>query len=139
MLLQSGPPTLRLTFRKLRWFRGGQSSGIIYHIQACPTCWRSLAGEPSSSAALMHDLSYFIRLYGYVAVPLPGCIIPLTRISRTSHPLAYRQISTRTDYYKYSFYPLTDVQRNYLPASVATLADLDGFKRAVGQVYHSKH
>ena len=49
--------------------------------------------------------------------------------------VVYGQISTRTDYYKYSFYPFTVVQWNYL---VATLTDLDGFKRAVSQVFHSK-
>ena len=42
-------PTLKMTFRKLRWFRGGRlggSSGIIPYINSCQTCWRSLAGEP---------------------------------------------------------------------------------------------
>ena len=128
MLLQSGILTFKMTFRKLRWITVGRLGGslrIIRPVQACQTCWRSLAGKPSSGGALI--------IYGHVAVPLPGYVILLTRISRTSDPLAYRQISTRIDYCKCSFYPLTVVQWNHLPASVATLTDLDSFKRAVSQ------
>ena len=77
-------------------------------------------------------------IYGYVAISLSSYVIPLPRASPTSHPLAYRQISTRTDYYKYSFYPLAIVQWNSLPAPITTLTDLDSFKRAVCQVCHSK-
>ena len=92
--------------------------------------WRNLE-QPRSDSGLV--LFYKI-VYGYVALPLPSYVIPHPRASRTSHPLAYRQISTRTHYYKYSFYPLTVVQWNSLPASIATLTDLNSFKRAVCQV-----
>ena len=82
---------------------------------------------------------FYKIIYGYVAVPLPTYVIPLSRTSwRTTHSLAYRQIYTRTDYYKYSFYPLTVVQWNHLPPHIATLTNLDSFKQAVSQVCHSK-
>ena len=81
---------------------------------------------------------FYKIVYGYVAVPLPTYVIPLTRTSRTSHPLAYRQLCAGTDYYKYSFYPLAVVQWNNLPVPVATLTSLDSFKEAVSQVCHSK-
>ena len=81
---------------------------------------------------------FYKIIYGYVAIHLPSYVIPLTRVSWTSHPLAYRQISTETKYYKYSFYPLRVVQWNSLPVSVATLTDIDSLKRAVCQVCHSK-
>ena len=96
--------------------------------------WRTLEQRRTDSRLIL----FYKIIYGYVSIPLPSYVIPLPRASRTSHPLAYRQISTRTDYYKYSFYPLTVVQWNSLPASIATLTDLDSFKRAVCQVCHSK-
>ena len=94
--------------------------------------WRNLEQQRSDSRLVL----FYKIVYGYVAVPLPSYVIPHPRASRTPHPLAYRQISTRTDYYKYSFYPLTVVQWNSLPASIATLTDLNSFKRAVCQVCH---
>ena len=96
--------------------------------------WRTLEQRRTDSRLVL----FYKIIYGYVAIPLPSYVIPLPCASRTSHPLAYRQISTRTDYYKYSFYPLKVVQSNSLPSSIATLTDLDSFKRAVCQVCHSK-
>ena len=46
-------------------------------------------------------------VFGYVAILLLSYTLPRPAASHTSHPLAYRQISTRTDYSKYSFYSLT--------------------------------
>ena len=91
--------------------------------------WRTLEQRRTDSRLIL----FYKIIYGYVAIPLPSYVIPLPRASRTSHPLAYRQISTRTDYYKYSLYPLTVVQWNSLPASIATLTDLDSFVRCATQ------
>ena len=97
--------------------------------------WRTLEQRRADSRLVL----FYKIIYGYVAVPLPTYVIPLSRTSRrTTHSLAYRQIYTRTDYYKYSFYPLTVVQWNHLPPYIATLTNLDSFKQAVGQVCHSK-
>ena len=73
---------------------------------------------------------FYKIVYGYVAVPLPTYVILLTRTSRTSHPLAYRQLYAGTDYYKYSFYPLAVVQWNNFAVPIATLTSLDSFKEA---------
>ena len=82
---------------------------------------------------------FYKIIYGYVAVPLPTYVIPLSRTSRRTTPsLAYRQLYTRTNYYKYSFHPLTVVQWNHLPPHIATLTNFDSFKQAVSQVCHSK-
>ena len=59
--------------------------------------WRNLKQRHSDSRLVL----FYKIVYGFVAVPLPSYVIPLPHASRTSHPLAYRQISTRTDYYKY--------------------------------------
>ena len=92
--------------------------------------WRTLEQRRSDSRLVL----FYKIIHCYVAVPVPSYFIPLTRISRTSHPLAYRQIFSRTDYYKYSFYPLTVDRWNHLPAAVAPLTDLDSFQKAVSQV-----
>ena len=143
-LLQYGTPTLRMTYKKIesvqrraaRWVLGDYSPYSSVTDMIGKLGWRTLEQGPTDSRLIL----FYKIIYGYVAihVPLPSYVIPLPRASRTSHPLAYRQISTRTDYYKYSFYPLTVVQWNNLPASIATLTDLDSFKGAVCQVCHSK-
>ena len=141
-LLQYGTPTLRKTYKKnesvkrrvARWVLVDYSSYSSVTDMIGKLGWRTLEQRRTDSRLIL----FYNIIYGYVAIPLPSYVIPLPRASLTSHPLAYRQISTRTDYYKYSFYPLTVVQWNSLPASIATLTDLDSFKRAVCQVCHSK-
>ena len=68
--------------------------------------WRTLEQRHTDFRLVL----FYKIVYGYVAVPLPTYVIPLTRTSRISHPLAYRQLCAGTDYYKYSFYPLAVVQ-----------------------------
>ena len=68
---------------------------------------------------------FFKILHGLVAVPLPDYIQHSTRISRYCHSMTFRQVSTSTDYYKYSFFPLAIVQWNALPQSVACLQSLE--------------
>ena len=96
--------------------------------------WRTLEQRRTDSRLVL----FYKVIYGYVAIPFPSYVITLPRDSRTSHPLAYRHIFTRTYYYKQLFYPLAVVQGNSLPAAIATLTDLDSFKRAVCQVCNSK-
>ena len=141
-LLQYGILTLRMTYKKIesvqrraaRWVLGDYSPSSSVTDMIGKLGWRTLEQRRTDSRLIL----FYKIIYGYVAIPLPSYVIPLPRASRTSHSLAYRQISNRTDYYKYSFYPLTVVQWNSLPASIATLTDLDSFKRAVCQVCHSK-
>ena len=98
--------------RAARWVLGDYSLYSSVSVMLEKLSWRTLE-QRCTDARLV--LLYKI-IYGYVAVPLPGYVTILTRISRTSHPLVYRQIPTRTDYYKCSFYPLTVVQWNHLSA-----------------------
>ena len=51
--------------RAARWVLGDYSP-----YSRCQSCWRNLAGEPSSSGALMHDWSYYIRLYMAMSLSL---------------------------------------------------------------------
>ena len=45
---------------------------------------------------------FFKIVHGLVAVPLPDYIQHSNRISRYCHSMTFRQVSTSTDYYKYS-------------------------------------
>ena len=47
--------------------------------------WRTLEQRSADSRLVL----FYKIIDGYVAVPLPSYIIPLTRVSRTSHPLTY--------------------------------------------------
>ena len=120
--------------RAARWVLGDYSPYSSVSDMLRRLGWRTLEQRRADSRLVL----FYKIVHGYVAVPLPSYVIPLTRISRTSHLLAYRQICARTDYYKYSFFPLTVVQWNSLPAPIATLTDLDSFKQAVSQVCHIK-
>ena len=57
--------------------------------------------------------------------------------TRQSHYMKYRQISTRTDSYKFSFFPSTIPVWNSLPASVAETPSLVSFKKGLSP-YPSK-
>ena len=71
-----------------------------------------------------------------VAIPLTDYLTPNRRQSKFIHPLAYRQISTTTNYCKYSFFPRTAVHWNALPISIVMLPTVSQFSHAVCQVVH---
>ncbi|MCG8032702.1 MAG: reverse transcriptase domain-containing protein [Candidatus Thiodiazotropha taylori] len=121
--------------RAARWVLNDYSTHSKVSKMLEKLSWRTLEQRRADSRLVL----FYKIIHGYVAVPLPTYIVPISRASRrTTHSLAYRQIQTRTDYYKYSFYPLTIVQWNCLPSTVATLTTIDSFKRAVSQVCHIK-
>ena len=59
--------------------------------------WRTLEQRRTDSRLVL--FYKIIYMYGYVAVPPPSYVIALTSAPQTSHPLAYRQIPTSTNYY----------------------------------------
>ena len=85
--------------------------------------WRTLDQRRADARLCL----FFKILHGLVAIPLPDYIQHSTRISRYCHSMTFRQVSTSTDYYKYSFFPLAIVQWNALPQSVACLQSLEVF------------
>ena len=88
--------------------------------------WRSLEQRRNDSRfCLLYKI-----IYGLVAIDLPPYVEHPTWISqKNSHHLVYRQIHTRVDYYKYSFYPLAIVQWNRLSSQIALLPTFESFKR----------
>ena len=70
-------------------------------------------------------------IYDLVAIPAADYLIPNTRQSRHNHLLAYRQIPTLKDYYKYTFFPSTIVHWNALPFFIPVLPTVAQFSHAV--------
>ena len=83
--------------------------------------WRTLQQRRADSRLVL----FYKIVHGLVVIPLPTYVIPFNHYSRTTHSLAFRQLYARTDYNKYSFFPLAVVQWNNLSASTATLTNLD--------------
>ena len=77
---------------------------------------------------------FYKIVHGLVAVPLPDYIQYSNRVSRYCHSMTFRQVSTSTEYYKYSFSPpppLAIVQWNAFPQSVASWQSLEVFDRSL--------
>ena len=94
--------------------------------------WRSLEQRRIDSRL---TLVYKI-IYDLVAIPAADYLIPNTRQSRHNHQLAYRQIPTLKDYYKFIFFPRVIVQWNALPICIPVLRTVAQFSNAVCQVVH---
>ena len=75
--------------------------------------------------------------YGLVAISAADYLVRNTRPSTRTHPLAYRQISTLKDYYKFTFFPRTIIHWNAQPAHIPVLPTLAQLSTAVCQVVHS--
>ena len=67
-------------------------------------------------------------LGGHLAIPVSDCLRPVTRSTRLSNPNSFIPISTRTDCYKYSFFPRTALDWNSLPSSIQEIKDSNNFK-----------
>jgi hypothetical protein len=73
-------------------------------------------------------------IHGAASIPLDGLQKPI-RATRKSDSLSYINLCTRSDSYKYSFFPRTIVDWNNLPYSVRSSSSVDSFKLALGQFY----
>ena len=75
--------------------------------------------------------------YDLVAIPASDYLIRNTRLSSRIHPLAYQDITTLKDYYKYTFFPRTIIHWNALPHHIPIVPTLAQLSTAVCQVVHS--
>ena len=78
--------------------------------------------------------TFYIIIYGLVAVPLPSYFEHPEVYTRHMYSLSYRQIHTSVCSYKYSFFPISIVLWNRLPADLVLVPDLDPFKTGVSKV-----
>ena len=94
--------------------------------------WRTLEQRRIDSwLTLMYMITYDL-----VAIPAADYLIPNTRQLRHNQLLAYRQISTLKDYYKYTFFPRTIVHWNVLTFYIPVLPTVAQLSHAVCQVVH---
>ena len=113
---QSNIDKLEMTQRRAaRWVCNNYSYQASVTDMLQTLKWRSLEDRRSDARLCL----LFKIIYGLVAINMPAYIRHPVRISRHQHPLAFCQIPTRFDYYKYSFFPLAVVQWNSLPACTA--------------------
>ena len=96
---------------------------------------RNLDWRPLDQRRIDNRLVMIYKItYDIVAIPLTEYLIPNRRESKFIHPLAYRQIPTATNYYKYSFFTRTVVHWNALYTSIIMLQTLAQFSDAVCRV-----
>ena len=111
-------------------YKGGPLDGLPVitdtHL-ACLQCFRI-----DSRLVLLYKVTYDL-----VAIPASDYLIRNTRLSSIIHPLAYRQITTLKDYYKYTFFPRKIIHWNALPHHIPILPTLAQFSTAVCQLVHS--
>ena len=104
MLLRYGTHILKNTSLKLKWSSEGLLVGLLETLTTDmlnKLGWRTLEQRRADAR-----LCLFYKIdYGLVAVPLPNYVQYNNRISRYCHSMTFRQDSTSTDYYKYSFFP----------------------------------
>jgi hypothetical protein len=118
--------------RAARWTQNNYSTYASVTEMITNLGWRSLQDRRSDARLCL----FFKNFHGRVAVPLPSFVRHPMRIPRHSHDLYMSQIPTRTDYYKFSFFPLAIVQWNRLPSEVALLPTLPRFRLAVSAISH---
>ena len=96
--------------------------------------WRSLENRRTDTRLAM----FYKIIYGLVAIPLPSYFEHPEVYTRHMHSLSYRQIHTSVCYYKYSFFPISIVLWNKLPADLVLVSDLDSFKTGVSEINHTQ-
>ena len=108
--------------RSIRWLTAMQSD----------LGFRSLEERRVDASVIM----LYKIIHDIVAISLQGYFKQLSRQTRHIHPLAFRQIHTTANYYKYSFFHLSIVYWNRLPAEIVMLPTLDQFSVAVRSLDH---
>ena len=94
--------------------------------------WRSLELRRYDSRIRI----FYKIVYGLVAIPVPP-YFERTMVQTRHHPLACRQIHTSVSYYYYSFFPMSFILWNRLPADLVLDSDLDSFKSGVSMINHT--
>ena len=95
--------------------------------------WRSVENRRYDACLLM----FYKIVYGLVAIPVPSYLEHPEVYTRHTHHLAYIQIHTSVCYCQYSFFPMTVVLWNRLPADLVLNPDLDSFKVGVRKISHA--
>ena len=87
--------------------------------------WRTLEQRRTDCRLVL----LFQIIHGLVQIPPTNYLQPsLNTTSRKNHNYTYQQCSTRTNYFKYSFFPYTTVVWNNLPYQLVNSPSVISFK-----------
>ena len=120
--------------RAARWVTNDYSSYSSVTDMLSNLGWRSLENRRTDTRLAM----FYKIVYSLVAIPLPSYFEHPEVYTRHMHSLSYRQIHTSVCYYKYSFFPISIVLWNKLPANLVLVSDLDSFKTGVSEINHTQ-
>jgi len=73
-------------------------------------------------------------VHGVVAIPADQYLLPVRRALRGQHQFSFIRPLATTDYYKYSYFPHTIAQWNWLPACVIQTPSVDSFSVALTEL-----
>ena len=110
--------------RAARWVSNDYSTYSRVTEMMSDLGWRSLGNRRYDA----HLLMFYKIVYGIVAIPVPSYFERPEVYTHHTHPLAYIQIHTFVCYYQYSFFPMTVVLWNRLPADLVLNPDLGSFQ-----------
>ena len=74
------------------------------------------------------QVAMYKAVHQQTAIAIPDYLHPTRSSTRGHHPHSFINLSTRTDQYKYSFFPRTVRCWNLLPHHIVTSATVDQFK-----------
>ena len=95
--------------------------------------WRTLEQRRTDCRLVL----LFQSIHGPVQIPPTNYLQPsLNTTSRKKHNYTYQQCSTRTNYFKYSFFPYTTVIWNNLPYQLVNSPSVISFKAQVSKLQH---
>ena len=95
--------------------------------------WRTLEQRRTDCRLVL----LFQIIHGLVQIPPTNYLQPsLNTTSRKNHNYTYQQCSTRTNYFKYSFFPYTTVIWNNLPYQLVNSPSVISFKAQVSISAH---
>ena len=101
------PGSMTDMLKKLNW----QS------LQQRRQCWRVINLQKS--------------ITGHLSLPIDSLLQPAPRTSRHTNSKAFEIIGTTKNCYKFSYFPRTIIDWNYLPELIVNLTDPESFKTAV--------
>ena len=95
--------------------------------------WRTLEQRRTDCRLVL----LFQIIHGLVQIPPTNYLQPsLNTTSRKNHNYTYQQCSTRTNYFKYSFFPYTTFIWNNLPYQLVNSPSVISFKAQVSKLQH---
>ena len=101
----------------------------LLHLSLRNERYKILLYHMSSNNSYSCEVTMWLVLCGIVAIPVPSYFEQPKRYTRHVHPLPFRQIHTSVCYYQYSFFPMTIVLLNRLPADLVQVSELDSFNQ----------